>query len=81
MVLLKETDRQLVRRALRQLPTEFLEVIVLREFEELSYKQIADTIQVPVGTVMSRLARARGRLARMLREPDVMRLLSSAGAR
>jgi RNA polymerase sigma-70 factor (ECF subfamily) len=66
MLLLKESDRQLVRSALRKLPTEFLEVIVLREFEELSYKQIADTVQVPVGTVMSRLARARGRLAQIL---------------
>ena len=66
MLLVKETDRQLVRRALQKLPTEFLEVIVLREFEELSYKQIADTVQVPVGTVMSRLARARGRLAQII---------------
>lgn len=80
MLLLKETDKQLVRRALRKLPTEFLEVIVLREFEELSYKQIADTVQVPVGTVMSRLARARGRLAQIILEPDVMRLFKSAGA-
>ena len=81
MLLLKETDKQLVRRALRKLPTEFLEVIVLREFEELSYKQIADTVQVPVGTVMSRLARARGRLAQIILEPDVMRVFKSAGAR
>lgn len=81
MLLLKETDKQLVRRALRKLPTEFLEVIVLREFEELSYKQIADTVQVPVGTVMSRLARARGRLAQIILAPDVMRLFKSAGAR
>jgi RNA polymerase sigma-70 factor (ECF subfamily) len=66
MLLLKESDKQLVRSALRKLPTEFLEVIVLREFEELSYKQIADTVQVPVGTVMSRLARARGRLVQIL---------------
>ena len=66
MLLLRESDKQLVRSALRKLPTEFLEVIVLREFEELSYKQIADTVQVPVGTVMSRLARARGRLAQIL---------------
>jgi len=81
MQLLKETDKKLVRHALRKLPTEFLEVIVLREFEELSYKQIADTIQVPVGTVMSRLARARARLAQIILEPDVMRLFKSAGAR
>ena len=76
MLLLKETDKQLVRRALRKLPTEFLEVIVLREFEELSYKQIAETVQVPLGTVMSRLARARGRLAQIIMDPDVMRSLS-----
>ena len=63
MLLLKETDKQLLRRALQKLPTEFLEVIVLREFEELSYQQIADVVQIPLGTVMSRLARARRRLA------------------
>ena len=66
ILLLKETDRQMVRRALRSLPTEFLEVIVLREFEELSYKQIADVVQIPCGTVMSRLARGRRRLAKIL---------------
>jgi len=81
MLLLKETERELVRRAIQKLPAEFLEVIVLREFEELSYKQIADTVQVPVGTVMSRLARARGRLAQLLLEPEVMRVFKSAGAR
>lgn len=66
MLLLQETDKQILRRALRKLPTEFLEVIVLREFEELSYQQIADLIQIPLGTVMSRLARARRRLAQMV---------------
>jgi len=66
VLLLRETDRQLLRSALQQLPREFLEVIVLREFEELSYKEIAEVIQVPCGTVMSRLARARKRLLRVL---------------
>lgn len=65
-LLLKETDRKMIRRALRKLPAEFLEVIVLREFEELSYKEIAEVVQVPVGTVMSRLARARRRLAQIV---------------
>ena len=65
-LLLKEMDRQMIRRALRKLPAEFLEVIVLREFEELSYKEIAEVVQVPVGTVMSRLARARRRLAQIV---------------
>lgn len=64
--LLRETDRQLLRDALRRLPKEFLEVIVLREFEELSYKQIAEVAQIPSGTVMSRLARARKRLFQVL---------------
>ena len=65
-MLLRETDRQLLRSALRLLPKEFLEVIVLREFEELSYKEIAQVMQIPSGTVMSRLARARKRLVKIL---------------
>ena len=66
MLLLQESDKQIVRRALRKLPTQFLEIIVLREFEELSYQQIADLAQIPIGTVMSRLARARKRLAQLV---------------
>ena len=65
-LLLRKADKQMLRRALQRLPTEFLEVIVLREFEELSYKEIAEVIQIPCGTVMSRLARARKRLAHIL---------------
>jgi RNA polymerase sigma-70 factor, ECF subfamily len=67
-LLLIETDKQILRRALGKLPAEFREVIVLREFEELSYKEIAEVVQVPVGTVMSRLARARKRLAQLVTE-------------
>ena len=66
MLLLQEADKQMVRRALRKLPAQFLEVIVLREFEELSYQQIAEVVQVPLGTVMSRLARARKRLGQLI---------------
>jgi len=51
-----------VRRAIEQLPVDFREVIVLRELEGLSYKEIAAVIAAPIGTVMSRLARARERL-------------------
>jgi len=51
---------------LEELPEEFREVIVLRDLEEMSYKQIAEVVNVPLGTVMSRLARARGRLKRIL---------------
>lgn len=67
-ILLQEANKQILRRALRKLPAEFREIIVLREFEELSYKEIADVVGVPVGTVMSRLARARKRLAQLVVE-------------
>ena len=51
-----------VRAAIEQLPVDFREVIVLRELEGLSYKEIAAVVGIPMGTVMSRLARARERL-------------------
>jgi RNA polymerase sigma factor (sigma-70 family) len=63
---LKSDDMEMLRESLEQLPADFREIIVLRDLEELSYKQIADVINVPLGTVMSRLARARARLKRML---------------
>ena len=55
-----------LQQALDALPLEFREVIVLREIEGLSYKEISDVAGVPVGTVMSRLSRARQRLQRAL---------------
>ena len=51
------------------LPEEFREVLVLREFEGLSYREISSVVGVPIGTVMSRLARARERLTRQLQTP------------
>ncbi|MGH7783305.1 MAG: sigma-70 family RNA polymerase sigma factor [Candidatus Binatia bacterium] len=63
---LKSGEVELLRESLEELPEEFREVIVLRDLEEMSYKQIAEVINVPLGTVMSRLARARGRLKRIL---------------
>ena len=59
-------DREQVIRALEQLPSEFREAIVLRELEGLSYKEIATTVGVPLGTVMSRLSRGREWLRRIL---------------
>jgi RNA polymerase sigma factor (sigma-70 family) len=67
-LLLREEDQQLVRQTLEELPMEYREVIVLRELEGLSYKQIADIVAIPVGTVMSRLARGRDRLQQRLTE-------------
>ena len=65
-LLLEKADARLVKDALEELPPEFREAIVLRELEGMSYKEIADVAGVPVGTVMSRLARARERLQRQL---------------
>jgi RNA polymerase sigma factor (sigma-70 family) len=61
-----------VRAALEQLPVDFREVIVLREIEGLSYKEIAAVVRVPIGTVMSRLARARERLLAVLKPATPM---------
>ena len=58
-----------VRQALEELPLEYREVFVLREMEQLSYAEIAEVAGIPVGTVMSRLSRARERLREKLRRP------------
>jgi len=64
--LLEKVNTEVLKRALDELPIEFREAIVLRELEEMSYKEIADISGVPLGTVMSRLARGRKRLLRVL---------------
>src|SRR5258706_14630987 len=61
-LLLHNADRQILKQALEALPMEFREVVVLRELEGLSYKEIGAIADIPLGTVMSRLARARRRL-------------------
>jgi len=66
MLLLQSVDRQIVKQALQELPVEFREVVVMREMEGLSYKEIANVVDVPIGTVMSRLARGRKRLQTLL---------------
>ena len=62
-------DTRRVQQALEELPAEFREAIVLRELEGMSYKEIGDIAGVPIGTVMSRLARARKRLQTALAAP------------
>jgi RNA polymerase sigma-70 factor (ECF subfamily) len=59
-------DSELIREAMDQLPAEFREILMLRHQEGLSYKEIADIVQIPQGTVMSRLARARAKLRECL---------------
>ena len=59
-------DAALISEAMDELPAEFREILTLRHQEGLSYKEIADTMQIPPGTVMSRLARARGKLKEYL---------------
>ena len=59
-------DADAVHRAIAELPVEFREVVILREMEGFSYREIAELAEVPIGTVMSRLARARKLLQRRL---------------
>jgi RNA polymerase sigma factor (sigma-70 family) len=71
-LLLQQQTRARVQAAIEQLPIDFREVLVLREIEGMSYKEIAEVVRVPIGTVMSRLARARERLVGVLRPPTLM---------
>ena len=64
--LLKSADGLMLREALEELPVNFREVLVLRELEGMSYKEIAEVMGVPMGTVMSGLARARAQLRERL---------------
>lgn len=59
-------ERDLVCNVLTQLPPQLREILILREFDDLSYREIADILNCPVGTVMSRLARARLKLRNLL---------------
>ncbi len=59
-------DAKLIAEAMNELPAEFREILALRHQEDLSYKEIADVAQIPPGTVMSRLARARAKLKERL---------------
>jgi RNA polymerase sigma-70 factor (ECF subfamily) len=65
-LLLANVDAEQLRRAVEELPLEFREAIVLRELEGFSYKEISSITSAPIGTVMSRLARARTRLQKAL---------------
>ena len=67
-ILLQRSDRELVQEALGRLPVPYREVLLLCEFEEMSYQEISATLAIPMGTVMSRLSRARRALRDRVRE-------------
>jgi RNA polymerase sigma-70 factor, ECF subfamily len=58
-LLLRSDDATLIERAISKLPDHFRQLLVLRELEGLSYRELADVLEIPIGTVMSRLSRAR----------------------
>ncbi len=66
-ILLQRSDGQLLEQAMEQLPVAYREVLLLCEVEEMSYQEIAATLAIPIGTVMSRLSRARKALRDDLR--------------
>jgi RNA polymerase sigma-70 factor (ECF subfamily) len=65
-LMLAKVDRQVMNAAIERLPIKYKEALLLREFEDLSYKEIAMIAEVPVGTVMSRIGRARAMLTKHL---------------
>ena len=65
--LVEEASMAPLRKCIESLPVEYREIIIMRELEELSYREIADIAAIPIGTVMSRLARARKRLEECVR--------------
>jgi RNA polymerase sigma factor (sigma-70 family) len=68
--LIAKSDAECLREAIAALPTPFRETLVLRDIEGLDYREIAEATEVPIGTVMSRLARARGRLIATIRSKE-----------
>jgi RNA polymerase sigma factor (sigma-70 family) len=68
-ILVKNANSKLIRQAMDQLPFEYREILILRELEELSYKEISQIVEIPLGTVMSRLSRARKELYIRLGRP------------
>lgn len=66
-ILLSRSNSQLLARAIKNLPLPYREILLLCEVEEMSYEEMAETLSIPIGTVMSRLSRARSTLRNALR--------------
>ena len=64
--LIRLSDRAALQSAMKQLPPPLLEVVLLCDVEEMKYKEIATVLDIPIGTVMSRIARARASLRKLL---------------
>jgi RNA polymerase sigma-70 factor (ECF subfamily) len=79
-MILQQQDSSTIRRLVTELPEPFREAIVLREINESSYREIAEVAGVPVGTVMSRLARARAMLRSAWNAAETVTALSGSGA-
>jgi RNA polymerase sigma-70 factor (ECF subfamily) len=80
-ILISKENTEQVQSAIGRLSAEFREVILLREFEELSYQEIANVLNCPAGTVMSRLGRARAKLRTLLAEMSSQPLNSGKARR
>lgn len=70
-ILISSVDRQAIQTALEALPVQYREVILLCDVEEMRYQEIADTLAIPVGTVMSRLSRGRKAMRELLTEASI----------
>lgn len=69
-ILIEQANRDMVQQALAELPVPFREILLLCEVEEMSYHEISETLAIPMGTVMSRLSRARKALCDLLRKSE-----------
>jgi RNA polymerase sigma-70 factor, ECF subfamily len=67
-LLVEQADREIVQAALTEIPAHLREILLLCEVEEMSYQEIAETLSIPIGTVMSRLSRARKALRTLLQQ-------------
>jgi RNA polymerase sigma-70 factor (ECF subfamily) len=67
-ILIERSNHEVVQAAIAELPVNFREILLLCEVEEMSYQEIAETLSIRIGTVMSRLSRARSALRDLLRE-------------